>query len=63
MHWIGAQREASPSRAKTLAVLRRLIAKAGDSGPAADRAARFALGAPGVDAFLGGGLGRACLPA
>jgi protein ImuA len=61
MHGIDPQRGASPSRAKTLAVLRRLLAKAGDNGPTAERAARFALGAPGVDAFLGGGLGRACL--
>ena len=62
MHWIDAQRGVSPSRAKTLAVLRRLLAKAGHHDVAApDRAARFALGAPGVDAFLGGGLNCACL--
>ncbi|MGO9431279.1 ImuA family protein [Rhodoblastus sp.] len=62
MHWIDAQRGISPSRAKTLAVLRRLLAKASHNDVAAPgRAARFALGAPGVDDFLGGGLSRACL--
>jgi protein ImuA len=62
MHWIDAQKGASPSRAKTLPVLRRLLAKAdGKEAAAPDRVRRFALGAPGVDAFLGGGLSRAGL--
>lgn len=62
MHRIDAQGGGSPSRGKTLAVLRRLLDKAGGKDAAApDRAARFALGAQNIDALLGGGLSRACL--
>ncbi len=60
MHRINAQ--AGASRARTILLLRRLVEKAGGKDAAApDRAARFALGAPNVDALLGGGLSRACL--
>jgi protein ImuA len=67
MHGIDAWRGVSPSRAKTLAVLRSALAKiegrhGGATGvTAAERSGRFVLGAPEVDAFLGGGLSRACL--
>ncbi len=62
MHRIDAQNGGSLSRGKTLAVLRRLLDRVGVKDAAAlDRAARFALGAPNVDALLGGGLSRACL--
>jgi protein ImuA len=67
MHGSNAWRETSSSRAKTLAVLRSALAgierRHGDGVRAAslERSGRFALGAPDVDAFLGGGLSRACL--
>jgi protein ImuA len=51
----------APLRLKTLAALRDLLAKAGQAAMAPDRALRFTLGAPKVDAFLDGGLSRACL--
>jgi len=44
-----------------MAALRGLIAKAGGKDEVASSSPRFALGATGVDAFLGGGLSRACL--
>jgi protein ImuA len=60
MQLIDTQKVRSPSRTKTLLVLRRLLAKAGGKDAATpDCSARFALGAPSVDAFLGGGLSRA----
>ena len=61
MNRIEAQRGAPP-RVKTLATLRGLLAKAGGkSAMAPNRAQDFTLGAENVDAFLGGGLSRACL--
>jgi protein ImuA len=64
MHGIDAWRDASSSRAKTLAALRSALARIegrhGD-GNHAERSGLFALGAPDVDVFLGGGLERACL--
>ncbi|WP_374545020.1 ImuA family protein [Rhodoblastus sp.] len=64
MQRISAWRGASSSRARTLAVLRSALARIekGQGGAAQAPAwGRFALGAPAVDAFLGGGLDRACL--
>jgi protein ImuA len=58
MHRINAQNGGSLSRAKTMAVLRRLLGK---DAAASACAARFALGAAEVDACLDGGLRRACL--
>ena len=61
MHRIEAQRGAPP-RVKTLAALRGLLVKAGvKSAMAPNRTQDFSLGAENVDAFLGGGLRRACL--
>jgi protein ImuA len=62
MHGIDAWRGASRSREKTLAALRSALAKIeGARAPGSERLERFVLGAPDVDAFLGGGLSRACL--
>ncbi len=65
MHGNDAWRGASSSRAKTLAVLRSTLARIeaghGERAASLERSGRFALGAPDVDAFLGGGLNRACL--
>lgn len=73
MHGIDTWRGASPSRVKTLAALRSALAKiearhggrigvtTSERSGRFDRGERFALGAPDIDAFLGGGLSRACL--
>lgn len=65
MHGIDAWRGAASSRAKALAVLRATLARIegghGERAASLERSGRFALGAPDVDAFLGGGLNRACL--
>jgi protein ImuA len=64
MQGIDAWRDVSSSRAKTLAALRSALARIEDrhgDGNHAERSGLFALGAPDVDVFLGGGLERACL--
>src|SRR5450631_2394181 len=64
MHPADAQRKIASPRA-SMAALRLLLAKSegasADCAPEARRDARFSLGAPSVDARLGGGLARACL--